>query len=166
MRVVRSDDGGPSGEGVSSVEVFGFVGWITSSVAYVLYMLWSYVPNSVLEAYGIHYYPSKYWAVALPTWVCVTVVAVYWAYEGLCMMSALPPGDPSNLRDWATRRKEDAGMPSYFSPAVHAVPPLVDIPQQIVSDVLFGGLMPQEAEQRYNSTRQRRQGAPPDSDVT
>lgn len=248
MRIVRSDDGGPSGEGVSSVEVFGFVGWITSSVAYgegirgtlkragnaagslvgvgplppplcrrqahqapappppscpcaVLYILWAYIPNSVLESYGIHYYPSKYWAVALPTWVCVTVVAVYWAYEGcaaawrrsaipstltagyycsrysfaaaagmslapmsssryspspsqasssrlpslrsLCMTSALAPGDPSNLRDWATRRKEDAGMPSYFSPAVHAVPPLVDIPQQIVSDVLFGGLTPQ-----------------------
>ena len=127
MKVVRSDDGGPSGEGVSSVEVFGFVGWITSSVAYgeaissplkradnamgslapaalshrrsrppgstsplpvalllctVLYMLWAYIPNSVLESYGIHYYPSKYWAVALPTWACVSVVAVYWAYEG------------------------------------------------------------------------------------
>lgn len=63
--------------------------------------------------------------------------------RSLCMMTAAAPGDPSNLHDWATRRKEDAGMPSYFSPAVHAVPPLVDIPQQIVSDVLFGGLAPQ-----------------------
>ncbi len=67
--------------------------------------------------------------------------------RSLCMMSALPASDPSNLHDWATRRKEDAGMPSYFSPAVHAVPPLVDIPQQLVSDVLFGGLTPQGAWQ-------------------
>ncbi|KAI7840272.1 hypothetical protein COHA_006054 [Chlorella ohadii] len=71
-------------------------------------------------------------------------------------MSALPASDPSNLHDWATRRKEDAGMPSYFSPAVHAVPPLVDIPQQLVSDVLFGGLTPQEAEERYDTARRRR----------
>ncbi len=57
----------------------------------VLYILWAYIPNSVLESYGIYYYPSKYWAVALPTWVCVTVVAVYWAYEG-CACSMLGIG--------------------------------------------------------------------------
>lgn len=59
----------------------------------MLYILWAYIPNSVLESYGIHYYPSKYWAVALPTWVCVTVVAVYWAYEGCAaawQCSAIP----------------------------------------------------------------------------
>ena len=93
-------------DAVSTVEVYGFVGWITSAVAYgklgassfsnclaqpanvprrpaaVLYLLWAFTPPRYLEAYGISYYPSQYWAVALPAWACVTVVAAYWAYEG------------------------------------------------------------------------------------
>ena len=51
--------------------------------ATVLYMLWAYTPDAVLEAHGITYYPAKYWAVALPAWVSVTVVFVFWAYERL-----------------------------------------------------------------------------------
>lgn len=47
----------------------------------VLYVFWAFTPGSVLEWHGITYYPSKYWAVAIPTWICVTVVAVYWVYE-------------------------------------------------------------------------------------
>jgi hypothetical protein len=100
-------DGDPA---VSSVEVFGFLYWISSAVAFgeliisshacslnhiyaqinheksffndaVLYVLWAFTPSSVLEWHGITYYPSKYWAVAIPTWVCVTVIALYWIYE-------------------------------------------------------------------------------------
>ena len=47
----------------------------------VLFMLWAYTPEAVLEAHGVTYYPSKYWAVALPAWACATVVFVYWLYE-------------------------------------------------------------------------------------
>jgi hypothetical protein len=31
---------------------------------------------------------SKYWAVAVPTWICVTVVCAFWMYEG-CATPAL-----------------------------------------------------------------------------
>lgn len=51
-------------------------------IAAVIYMLWAYIPASVLEAHGVTYYPSKHWAVAVPAWVCVTVVFVYWLYNG------------------------------------------------------------------------------------
>lgn len=93
--------------------------------------------------------------------------------RSLCMMAAPDAGDASSLVDWATKRKEDAGMPSYFSlphgrgggsrsadagggsgagqqrgrgsggPRHGSIPPLVDIPHEIVSAVLHGGLSPQ-----------------------
>lgn len=47
----------------------------------VLYLLWAFTPAPILEAHAITYYPSKYWAVALPTWFCVTIVFVYWVYQ-------------------------------------------------------------------------------------
>lgn len=101
------------GRDVSSVEVFGFLGWITTSVAYsawqivlslwclwgqlmytqttwsdndtmlfdaVLFILWAFVPDEVLHRHGITYYPSRYWAMAIPTWLCVTVLFLYLAY--------------------------------------------------------------------------------------
>lgn len=66
---------------VTSVEVYGFLGWVTSAVAYVLYVLWAFTPDVVLENHAITYYPNKYWAIALPTWICVTILFVYWIYE-------------------------------------------------------------------------------------
>lgn len=71
----------PIDPAVTSVEVYGFLGWVTSSVAYVMFVLWAFTPDRVLENHAITYYPSKYWAIALPTWVCVTVLFVYWVYE-------------------------------------------------------------------------------------
>ena len=60
------------------------------------------------------------------------------------MMSAPPPGDPGALQDSATKRKEDvAGMASNFSSSDRSIPPLVDIPQELVSRVLHGGATPQ-----------------------
>ena len=65
---------------VLPVEVYGFLGWITSSTFYVVFLVWAFTPDFILQWYGITYYPSKYWAIALPTWLCVTVVCVTLAY--------------------------------------------------------------------------------------
>lgn len=112
----------------------------------MLYLLWAYTPPAVLEAHGIHYYPSHYWAVALPTWACATVVAAYWLNEGLCMAAVPPPGAASALHDWATRRREDAGLGSYFPGAPGgSIPALADVPPQMASLVLHAGLAPRGA---------------------
>ncbi|KAK9811567.1 hypothetical protein WJX72_006033 [[Myrmecia] bisecta] len=79
-----------SARGASSVEVYGFVGWTTSIVAYVAFLIWAYLPDQSLRALGITYHPDKYWAIALPAWVSVAVVFTYWMYEGACMLSAVP----------------------------------------------------------------------------
>lgn len=65
------------------VEVYGFLGWITSSVLYLVYIVWACTPDAVLHWHGITYYPSKYWAIAIPTWLCVSLVMVYYLY--LCL---------------------------------------------------------------------------------
>jgi hypothetical protein len=63
-------------------------------------------------------------------------------------MARVPgPSDESSLRDWATKRKEGVGMPSYFSDSTHMIPPLVDIPQELVSSIVHGGLAAQGGHQ-------------------
>ncbi|CAN0283162.1 unnamed protein product, partial [Discosporangium mesarthrocarpum] len=72
------------------VEIYGFAGWITSLVAYAFFLIWAYVPESTLHALGITYYPSKYWAIAIPsaTFVLVTLVVVI--YISLNFMITAP----------------------------------------------------------------------------
>ena len=71
-------------------EIYGFVGAITWSVFAVLYFAWAYLPAETLHEWGIHFLPDKYWALALPVFISVTVVAIYWVYEGLSMYYSQP----------------------------------------------------------------------------
>jgi hypothetical protein len=69
-------------------DVYGFVAWIASSVAAgnerartnnafcvthgvaaAVWFVWAYVPDKWLALLDITYYPSKYWAAALPLYV-------------------------------------------------------------------------------------------------
>lgn len=45
------------------------------------YLIWAYTPDHWLAAVGITYYPSKQWAVTVPAWGCVTILAGLLAYE-------------------------------------------------------------------------------------
>ncbi|CEM00833.1 unnamed protein product [Vitrella brassicaformis CCMP3155] len=76
-----------------TTEVYGFVFWILSYIAYGVYLCWAFIPESVLEQLGITVYPSKYWAIALPTYLCVCVVAVMVLYYAYCLTLYVPLDD-------------------------------------------------------------------------
>ncbi|XP_044470526.1 phosphatidylinositol N-acetylglucosaminyltransferase subunit P-like [Mangifera indica] len=76
-----------SGFSPKTSEVYGFVGSITTVVTTVLFLVWAYVPQRWLHAIGISYYPSRYWALAVPAYAMVTVVLALSFYIGLNFMS-------------------------------------------------------------------------------
>mmetsp|Transcript_41001 Transcript_41001/g.131102 ORF Transcript_41001/g.131102 Transcript_41001/m.131102 type:complete len:96 (-) Transcript_41001:154-441(-) len=45
--------------GARPAEVYGFVGWVTSVVLFVVYLTWAYLPEPVLVQLGFVYYPSN-----------------------------------------------------------------------------------------------------------
>ena len=70
--------------------LYGFVAWIATHICYALFVLWAYIPEERLRQIGVTYYPAKYWALALPCYVLVTLSAIqvlYWTYN----MMHLPP---------------------------------------------------------------------------
>ena len=103
--------------------VYGFVGWIGTLVCYVLYLLWAYLPVEVLHSLGVTYYPSRYWAVALPAYICVCVVFVFTTYIGYCLANN-PPLDSFNTltdqyaldkpKDWVGVAADDSRLPPVF----------------------------------------------------
>ncbi|ORM39924.1 Phosphatidylinositol N-acetylglucosaminyltransferase subunit P [Babesia sp. Xinjiang] len=73
-------------------EIKAFVALILSHLGIGLYFLWALTPERIIKAYGITYYPSKHWAVAMPASIMliVSVTAFYWL---LSERSMLPPLD-------------------------------------------------------------------------
>ncbi|KAF2738644.1 PIG-P-domain-containing protein [Polyplosphaeria fusca] len=62
---------------VPTYEYYGFALYLTSSAAFLMYIIWAYVPSPLLHQMGIHYYPNRWWAIAVPAWMVVTVLYIY-----------------------------------------------------------------------------------------
>jgi phosphatidylinositol glycan class P protein len=42
-----------------------------------MYLLWSYLPSPFLHQFGIYYYPDRWWALAVPAFIVMTLVYIY-----------------------------------------------------------------------------------------
>jgi hypothetical protein len=62
---------------VPTYEYYGFVLYLFSSLTFLMYLLWSYLPSPFLHALGIYYYPNRWWALAVPAFLVMTLVYIY-----------------------------------------------------------------------------------------
>ncbi|KAI7931210.1 PIG-P domain-containing protein [Pyricularia oryzae] len=62
---------------VPTYEYYGFVLYVLSWVALLIYLLWAFLPSPVLHAVGIYYYPSRWWALAVPGFLVMLIVYIY-----------------------------------------------------------------------------------------
>lgn len=72
---------------ISVVELYGFFSWNLSAFVFILYLIWAFVPDKVLNSFGIHYIPDKYYAIAFPLWFAVTLFTLLQLYVTICMYS-------------------------------------------------------------------------------
>lgn len=84
---------------VINESVYSFVGWIASFCVYFCFLVWAFVPEDYLNALGITYYPSRYYAIALPAYCIVMVLLIVMFYIGLNMMNTLDPEEFGTFRD-------------------------------------------------------------------
>jgi len=62
---------------VPTYEYYGFALYLGSSAAFLMYILWAYVPAPMLHQMGIHYYPNRWWALAVPCWLVALVMYIF-----------------------------------------------------------------------------------------
>lgn len=65
-----------------------------------MYLLWSYLPSPFLHQLGIHYYPNRWWSLAIPSFLVMTIVYIYVAlaaYNTECL--TLPTNSVENIVD-------------------------------------------------------------------
>lgn len=85
---------------VPTYEYYGFALYLGSSAAFLMYILWAYVPAPMLHQMGIHYYPNRWWALAVPCWLVVLVIYILVALASYntCYLT-LPMNSCENLVD-------------------------------------------------------------------
>ncbi|EQC34734.1 hypothetical protein SDRG_07548 [Saprolegnia diclina VS20] len=116
------------------MEIYGFAGWIASIVVFACYLLWAYLPDSVLNQYGISYYPSRYWAVALPAMLCMSIFMVLVIYVAINLLSTAPLDSYNTIRDKYTVTMADEDIQAQRSVNT---PAFTDIPLTSINRVLF-----------------------------
>ncbi|KAJ4302876.1 hypothetical protein N0V90_001767 [Kalmusia sp. IMI 367209] len=85
---------------VPTYEYYGFALYLASSAAFLLYIVWAYVPSPLLHQMGIHYYPNRWWALAVPCWLVVLVMYIYVALASYnTRYLTLPMSSCENLVD-------------------------------------------------------------------
>jgi len=115
-----------------STEVYGFVSWIVSFVAYGMYLIWALVPDCTLNALGITYYPSKYWALALPAFSIVCTAFVVCIYNALNFLATPSLTSSDLIEDDHSRESYDEDNDDGYT-----IPAVSDIPIGVVNQVLY-----------------------------
>jgi phosphatidylinositol glycan class P protein len=158
----------------ASAEVYGFCLWCSTFVFGLLYLVWAFVPDSFLhDVLGVTYYPSKWWALALPAWGSMALAIVPLLDALVNAANTLPLDERNLVEDAFTRRQrtqrrskrmqqqqleqqqeqlQGAGSHNVASSSDHAaaadplsIPDCADIPLSIVNELLYSRRAPKGA---------------------
>lgn len=127
----------PGEHGPKTSEVYGFVGSITTVVATAIFLIWAYVPESWLHSVGIFYYPSRYWALAVPTYAMVTIVLALGFYIGLNFMSTPPPTSLNTIFDEFSREPSTFKLSKEGDENDQPIEPISDIGIDRINHLMF-----------------------------
>lgn len=95
-------------------EFYGFVAQLVVLLSYILFLLWALLPDKVIHALGIRWYPARWdsiyssvtvltllfvreWALLLPAWSVVVFLLAYWSYIALAFYGTPPLNDLSTI---------------------------------------------------------------------
>ncbi|THU66559.1 hypothetical protein C4D60_Mb05t15430 [Musa balbisiana] len=101
----------------------------------VIFIVWAYTPEPWLHYLGITYYPSKYWAIAIPSFLIVTVVLAMVSYLGLNFMVTPPPTSFNIMFDEYSR---ECSTVTSLGGEERPIEPISDIGVDQINNIMFG----------------------------
>ena len=93
-----------------SKSILSFVAWAASIFVYLCFVAWALLPAKTLHYIGVTYYPSRYYAIALPAYVLVVYLLLGVAYIGFNMVNTLDPEDMATIKDLSPSPSANGNM--------------------------------------------------------
>eukprot|EP00747_Dinoflagellata_sp_TGD_P179283 gnl/TRDRNA2_/TRDRNA2_29857_c0_seq1.p1 gnl/TRDRNA2_/TRDRNA2_29857_c0~~gnl/TRDRNA2_/TRDRNA2_29857_c0_seq1.p1 ORF type:complete len:133 (-),score=12.55 gnl/TRDRNA2_/TRDRNA2_29857_c0_seq1:265-663(-) len=115
-----------------TIEVYSFVSYLASLVASLAWLIWAFAPDEWLRAWGITYYPDRWWGLALPAYIVVLLIFIFISYVALNMIASCPLDSVHMISDSST-------PPTFglHNTPPGAIPPFEDIDLSIINEHLF-----------------------------
>jgi phosphatidylinositol glycan class P protein len=115
-----------------NVEVYGFVFWLASFAWMGLWFLWAFFPDEIIrEKLNVSYYPSKWWALALPTYGLTCVFVAFFGYFALTLAKTRRLDSRFLIADESTPNTP------YAEGDKHDIPRAHDIPLRFVNKLMY-----------------------------
>ncbi|KIM70540.1 hypothetical protein SCLCIDRAFT_1206665 [Scleroderma citrinum Foug A] len=130
---------GHDGHRSRAPEFYGFVAWTSTSLAFVIFVLWAILPDEQLRYLGITWYPNREWAVLLPAYSVMLVLLTYFTYFSLALAQTPAFSDVCAFADTqAHLAASNASSPYLQHGGINTVPEPHDVPIGVVNQVLYG----------------------------
>ncbi|KXN86524.1 Phosphatidylinositol N-acetylglucosaminyltransferase subunit P [Leucoagaricus sp. SymC.cos] len=120
-------------------EFYGFVAWASTSVLFVVYILWALLPDEWIVAMGVEWYPNREWSILIPAWSIIVIILTYIVYWSLALLGTPSFSDLSTMTDSFVQLPPSGQSPNAYivSADSSAIPHLYDIPIGMVNRVLY-----------------------------
>ncbi|KAG2059742.1 PIG-P-domain-containing protein [Suillus hirtellus] len=119
-------------------EFYGFVAWTSTSVLFVLYVLWALLPDEYIVWLGVEWYPSREWTLLLPAYSIVLVLLTYFVYFAIAIARTPSFSDPNTFTDTKVHLPALDVNQHLKHADPGAIPELYDIPIGMVNRVVYG----------------------------
>ncbi|KAG0673515.1 hypothetical protein C6P40_003411 [Pichia californica] len=137
-------------------EYKGFASYVISCIFLFVWICWSFLPDRVLNQLGVYYYPSRWWALAIPSYVLVVMMYMYIAIALYDIeLLTLPLNDNRNIVDDSgivvTQLKnfKPSDMDRYLSNGTSGV---WDLPISVVNHILYSNPENEQKEKLIGTT--------------
>ena len=88
---------------LNPVEIYGFVAWVVTAIFTILYTVYAWTPDSVLNSWGLTYLPNKYYLIAIPNWIGTSYICANLAHDAVCLIKSHPRQSYFTLQDRFTK---------------------------------------------------------------
>lgn len=90
---------------INHIEYIGFIAWLLSTIATMLFTVWAFVPEDLIKEHFKFYplFPDRYYMLAIANWIGMLLVVYHITLHSVSMIKSHPRDSYFTMVDRHTR---------------------------------------------------------------